>query len=347
MALTWNAILLGTGPDIDTDETSLQTELNFAGASVGSAANPISKRIFEFTVNDTDGDNIWDRDNETVPETASFTPRAGGASETSQLDSVVVYNSTITYIDGTTANITAVTFQLPDGRVFLAPELTANADDAALNFQEIQSIQLNSVSSSNTNLLADRQAGSFVPCFADGTLLRCGDGEHAIETLQPGDLVETLDHGLQPVRWIGCTQVDAVGDLAPIEFAKGVLGAHRALRVSPQHRVLVTDWRAELHFGAEAVLVPAKALINDRDIMRAAGGKITYWHLLFDRHEIIFANGVTSESFHPDTYALDALPKAARAELLTLFPELETADSRPAARTLVKSREGQVLNSGM
>lgn len=344
MALTWNAILLGTGPDLDTDESSLQTEFSFAGASVGTAANPISKNIYQFTVDDADGDNIWDRDNEAAPETASFAPRNGGTTETSQLDSVVVYNATITYVDGTTANITAVTFQLPDGRVFVAPEITANADDTALNLKEIQGITFNSVSSSSTNLIADRQAGDFVPCFVEGTLLRGEDGERAIETLKVGDLVETLDHGLQPVRWIGCTEVEAVGDLAPIEFAEGVMGAHKALRVSPQHRMLITDWRAEVHFGAEDVLVPAKALINDSDILRRSGGRINYWHVLFDRHEVVFANGVTCESFHPDAYAIDALPKATRAELLGLFPELNSANARPSARTLVKSREGQVLN---
>lgn len=344
MALTWNAILLGTGPDIDTDETSLLTEFTFAGASVGSAANPISKNIFEFTVSDTDGDNIWDRDNTPASaETATLTPRGGGTTETTQLDSVVVYNSTITYIDGSTANVTAVTIQLPDGRVFVVPEITANADDTAFNLQEIQSITLNSVSSQNTNLVADRQAGNFVPCFVEGTFLRCESGERPIETLAVGDLVETLDHGLQKLRWIGCTEVDAIGDLAPIEFSAGVMGAKEALRVSPQHRMLLTDWRAELHFGVSDVLVPAKALINDRDIVRRPGGRVRYWHVLFDRHEIVFANGTTSESFHPDAYAMGALSDATRNELVRLFPELSMANSRSPARTLLRSREAQVF----
>ncbi|MBL9056263.1 MAG: Hint domain-containing protein, partial [Rhodobacteraceae bacterium] len=40
-------------------------------------------------------------------------------------------------------------------------------------------------------------------CFLRGTRITTPDGPRAIEDLAEGDLVTTLDHGPQPIRWIG------------------------------------------------------------------------------------------------------------------------------------------------
>lgn len=343
MPLSWNAILLGTGPDIDTNEASLATEFTFTGASVGSVANPISDRIYNFTVNDADGDNIWDRDNTPASaETATISPRVGGTPEAVFLDNVVVYNATITYIDGTTASISAVTIQLPDGRVFLVPEFTDNADNAALNAQELRSISLDSLINNNTNLTANRQEGNFVPCYVAGTLIRTPGGERSIEDLRPGCLVDTLDEGPLPVRWIGHTTVSAQGDLAPIEIRAGTLGTKRDLKVSPQHRMLIRGWQAELFYGEDEVLVPAKALVNDMTIRRVPGGQVQYVHLMLDRHAVVYANGALSETFRPDDYSIRAMAPETKRELLELFPSL-AAHTPAAARPLLRPFEAQKL----
>ncbi|WP_179380839.1 Hint domain-containing protein [Jannaschia marina] len=350
MPLTWNAILLGSGPDLDTDESTLATERSFAGATAGSAADPLADGdgFHQFTVNDTDGDNIWDRDNTPAQaETATIRPPGGGPTETSQLDSAVVYNATITYTDGTTATITAVTFQLPDGRVFLAPEISANADNTALNAQPLQSIRLDSVANNNTNLTADRQPGNFVPCFAAGTLIRTMAGDVPVETLAAGDFVTTYDHGAQPLRWVGQTTVPATGRFAPVRFAAGALGTTRDLTVSPQHRILITGWRAELLFGGPEVLAPAVGLVNDTDIQRVSGGEVTYVHLMFDHHEIVYSNDIPTESFRPDSYSLGAVDTATREEIFALFPELalpEPQFQRPA-RALLTVREARTMEA--
>ena len=51
---------------------------------------------------------------------------------------------------------------------------------------------------------------------------------------------------------------------------------------------------------------------------------VQYFHLLFDRHEIVFAEGAPTESYHP--FAADAgkIAPDTLAELVTLFPELGT-----------------------
>ena len=54
-------------------------------------------------------------------------------------------------------------------------------------------------------------------CFAAGTMILTAEGERAIETLTAGDMVWTLDHGYQPLRWIGA---GPAGSPRPSHLAK-------------------------------------------------------------------------------------------------------------------------------
>ena len=165
-----------------------------------------------------------------------------------------------------------------------------------------------------------------VVCFAAGTMIDTAEGEKAINELMVGDLVRTADHDYQPIRWIGSSKVAATGSLAPILIKAGALGNTRDLRVSPQHRMLLGGWQAEMLFGDDEVLVAAKHLVNDSTILRVEGGEVEYFHMLFDTHEIVFAEGAPSESFHPGEIGWGALAEEARAEILALFPELASGD---------------------
>ncbi|QHQ37002.1 Hint domain-containing protein [Algicella marina] len=185
----------------------------------------------------------------------------------------------------------------------------------------------------------DIETMSDLLCFAEGTLICTMRGEVAIEALMVGDLVETRDNGFQPLRWIGSTRRPAVGAFAPVLIRKGTLGNDRDLRVSPNHRMLVTGWRAEVLFGAPEVLVTAASLVNDSTILRDTGGEVTYHHLLFDRHEIIFGNGAPSESFRPGETALAGMDAAVRDEVLALFPELADGAAAELARPVLPRAE--------
>lgn len=178
-------------------------------------------------------------------------------------------------------------------------------------------------------------------CFASGALIETEDGPRAVETIRPGDLVRTLDHGLQPVRWAGCRTMPGCGMMAPVEIGAGALGNTRDLVVSPQHRMLVSGWRAEMYFGESQVLVAAVHLVNGRDIRQMARAKVTYVHLAFDRHELILAEGIPSESLHLGAMALSRLGPEARAEITAIFPELESQMSphRAAARHCLRRWE--------
>ena len=162
-------------------------------------------------------------------------------------------------------------------------------------------------------------------CFTPGTRIATPHGPRAVETLVPGDLVLTRDNGPQPLRWTGQRTVAATGDFAPIRIGPALLaGAEAPLLVSPQHRLLWTGARAQLLFGTGEVLVPARHLLDHPAVTREEGGAVTYIHLMFDRHEIITANGAESESLYPGDCALSALDAGGRAELFALFPELRS-----------------------
>ncbi len=185
-----------------------------------------------------------------------------------------------------------------------------------------------------------------VPCFVAGTLIATPLGPRAVETLGPGDLVLTRDEGAQPVRWSGARQVAAVGALAPVAIAAGTFGGHGALRVSPQHRVMIRDAVAELLFGEAEVLVKAKDLVNGSSVQVIEGGDVTYVHLLFDRHQVIWSEGLATESFLPGPRTTAAMERGIVDEIRAIFPELDPetgAGYGPAARPTLRHFEARLL----
>ncbi|MEL6583794.1 MAG: Hint domain-containing protein [Pseudomonadota bacterium] len=192
------------------------------------------------------------------------------------------------------------------------------------------------------------------PCFARGTELMTPTGPVAVEDLKVDDLIITQDNGVQPIRWIGSVTVGTrskrgLRRKAPIRIAAGALGPgipKRDVLVSPQHRMLVGNATTRLMFEQSEVLVPAKYLVNGNSIQVADDLKeVEYFHLLFDQHEVVFAEGAPSESFHPGHQGLGAFAKDTRDEIIELFPELDIDEAMygPAARLSLKRHEGEAL----
>lgn len=207
---------------------------------------------------------------------------------------------------------------------------------------------------SGTAILSDGSIVTFseietvIICFTAGTKIATPQGARKIEDLRPGDMVVTRDNGLQPVRWSGCRTVPALGALAPIRFSAGVLGNDVDLFVSPQHRMLIQGAQASLMFGESEVLASAKHLVNGTTVRHAPGGDVTYVHVLFDQHEVIYAEGAASESFFPGDTGLDSVEDAAREELFTLFPELRSSIGNygETARMCLRAHESRLLRLG-
>ena len=184
-----------------------------------------------------------------------------------------------------------------------------------------------------------------VVCFTTGTRIVTDQGQKLIETLREGDMVLTRDNGFQPVRWIGMKTVMPTRKTAPICIGEDVLGTHGALLVSPNHRMLLRPPQSEMFFQEPEVLVAAKGLVKMKGVRRVLDAPVTYVHILFDRHEIVFANGAPSESFLPGPEALTILEEETRAEVLHLFPELKAQENAfsHAARMCLKPHEIDIL----
>lgn len=225
---------------------------------------------------------------------------------------------------------------------------------------DVLDVQVNAVFGvdPDTQTITNNLSIGVVVCFVEGTHILTPDGPVPVQELSIGDRVVTRDHGVQKVRWIGSSPVEpeimAIKPaLKPIFFAAGSLGKdlpERDLRVSRQHRFLVRDWRAEMMFGEpDGVLTPAFTLCNDSTIRMDHGQeRVVYYHVAFENHEVIYAEGVETESFFPNRKTIEALPEDMREELLTLFPELLDKDEPDSiytsARDQLKPRVGVLLS---
>ncbi|MFT7060103.1 MAG: hypothetical protein ACJASV_002620 [Pseudorhodobacter sp.] len=175
-----------------------------------------------------------------------------------------------------------------------------------------------------------RTAGGVI-CFTPGTVIRTEDGPRRIEDLRPGDWIQTKDNGMQEVLWSGHrrmtgARLHAMPHLRPIRFRAGAMGIGRPeddLLVSPQHRMLVNGPAARALFNTDEVLVAAEDLLNGSSIaIDLTLREVTYIHILLERHQVIWANGLETESFHPSNTALDTVAPEQRAGLLSLLPGL-------------------------
>lgn len=202
------------------------------------------------------------------------------------------------------------------------------------------------VSSTYVEIATETSTGSFGPtCFTPGTLIETPSGPRPIDDLRSGDMVMTRDSGAQRLAAVISREYDAVGPAAPVLIRKGALGNRRDLLVSQQHRILLTDSRAELWFGLGEVLVAAVHLVDGREIVLRPGGRITYIHLVFERHEIVVAEGLPAESYCPANVQRPAAPACGQlAVLADLFLD-GPGGVAPArvVRPVLRGHEARVL----
>lgn len=191
-------------------------------------------------------------------------------------------------------------------------------------------------------------------CFTQDAMIATVSGERPVQTLIEGDRVITRDNGLQDIAWIGRKVLNhetlaANPHLQPILIKAGSLGHNqpeRDLLVSPNHRMLIANDVNALLFDERETLVAAKHLVGKPGVERANLGKVTYFHILFENHEVVLGNGAWSESFQPGDYSISTLTDAQRSEIFGLFPELKAKgalqDFAAARRSLNKSEAALV-----
>ena len=145
-----------------------------------------------------------------------------------------------------------------------------------------------------------------LPCFAAGTRIACPDGERAVESLAPGELVCLAGEGHAAITWVGhrrveCARHSRPADVWPVRVRMGAFGAgmpHRDLLLSPDHAVFV-----------EGDLIPVRYLINGSTIVQERVASVTYYHVELAAHAVILADGLPCESYL-DTGNRDAFADA-------------------------------------
>lgn len=167
---------------------------------------------------------------------------------------------------------------------------------------------------------ADIAGGLF--CGARIKTLR---GERRIEDLRIGDRVLTRDNGYQPLRWCGRTATGAAPPFTrPIRIRKGALGRgmpERVLIVAPGQRFLFGGARIHNLLGTPEVIVAASQMTALRGVAPLPDRPLDFVHLLFDRHELVLAEGAWTESLHLTQIVREWLPaptRNARAKDLTM-----------------------------
>jgi len=263
---------------------------------------PAPVTVISISLNDVDNDGFI---------------RADGSDQVNGSDVTRVWVDDTVTIDGTTH--VGTTFYTADGARYFTPN-----DGSVLS-------PGTATATTFVNTSTQMPVGTLgPPCFTSGTRIETPDGAVRIEDLGIGDLVTTKDHGPQVIRWIGRRKVTGHGDFAPILFKAGAIGNTTDLRVSPQHRMLLQDWRAELFFGEDEVLVAANKLLNDCTIIKDPCDVVEYIHLMFDNHEVIYAEGAPTESFLIGEY-LCGENSDLMAEITAVFPEIATLAAQISA----------------
>ncbi len=253
----------------------------------------------------------------------------------------------------------ALTFMAPDGAT--TEVLVLVEVDGAGSVAEIYALPLAAMTPKGDVTLVgiDRENAqkklAQVACvsFTRGTMITVASGAQVpIEDLSVGDMVLTRDAGAQAIRWIGQSTVRATGALAPIVITAGTLHNAGDLVVSPDHRLFIYQRQDHLGAGRSELLVKARHLENGDTVYRAQGGYVDYFQLLFDDHQIIYAEGIAAESLLADTRTQPALPAEIGARLssqvtghsdahLSEFEVTETLLDRPdAAEVLRRSSSG-------
>lgn len=310
-----NTIKIGVA---DVSDSAFDTNLLIAGGSA-QASLVADDDVANVGVNSSKTIDVLDNDSTT-----------GGTLTITEINGIAVsVGDSVTLTTGQTVTLNA------DGT--LTVDADGDVETAYFNY----TVE-NGLGNEDTGIVQFNQ----MPCFLAGTLIDTVDGPKPVENLSPGDCVLTRDDGPQPIQWIGSRSITACGRFAPIKIAAGTLGAERDVYLSPQHRVLVCDAWTELLFGEHEVFVKAKDLINDCTIRPVLHGEtITYFHLLFQKHQIVTSSGLASESYLPGPMMSKSFDAEAQAEILALFPELhDISNCRwQSARPILRSFEARTL----
>ena len=138
-----------------------------------------------------------------------------------------------------------------------------------------------------------------LPTLLPNTPLATPRGYRPMRDLRRGDTVLTRDSGTVPVLHRVGRIVPARGSFRPIRLRAPYFGLQQDIIVSPEQRLIIDGPEVEYLFSQEAVLVPARHLVNGfAALEEPCGPVITYSQLLLPSHDTLLAAGTALESLY-------------------------------------------------
>lgn len=314
-----------TGTIFPTGET-FNTSAPLSGFGFQPATLQITGTPEQIQVNDDDG--TFDDDGDTFSGGASQTLAQPWETFPAGTDVETQYGYILSGDDGSARTIYVVNF-MPN-------QLDDTVEGIVSNFPLDPAVTYTVTSGFS---IADVDYADLAICFGEGTLIETPGGQQPVETLRQGDLVQTSDHGPQPLLWVGRSQhLLALDDdkMAPYIVSAGTFGPSQPsskLVLSPQHRILIKSPVAARMYGTDEVLVRVKDLEAFPGIRRDHQIRVVrYFHLLFEGHMIVQANGLRTESLLLGPQACKAVPQTMLADLFSRLPHLQEHAATPARR---------------
>lgn len=248
---------------------------------------------------------------------------------------------TVTLAGGGTVTYSGTTFYLADGREVFTPTDGQTLQDATL-------VSTTFVTSQGSTTPTELEP----TCFTPGTLIRTPTGERPVETLEPGDLVLTLDKGSVPVcfahkRTLDTEHLANNPNHCPVLFRAGSMGQDlpvRDLIVSPQHRMLLRSPIVERMFGEPEILVPACQLVGQPGVTRISPAEgVEYVHILLDHHGVMFAENTATESLFLGEQATEGFSLRELDQISRHLPKGAARNMQPARQFVRGKRLRKLL----
>lgn len=205
--------------------------------------------------------------------------------------------------------------------------------NALLSFPGGEQLVLEGVPPAQITTQAQLNAAG-IPCFTPNVMLATKRGSVPAGQIQVGDLLQTADNGFQPVIWVGKRTLDRAElgqrpHLRPYCIRPdGILSPERPMLLSPQHRLLVNRKTFEHDTQFSESFLSAKLLAEIDGTCKplaCENQEVTYVHLMTEQHEVIYAEGIATETFWPGPEAVRGLSANDMRELFELFPDLVPA----------------------
>jgi hypothetical protein len=261
------------------------TEQNVGGTSVSNfAATPqVSDKILNFT----DGNGYaWTLDLTMGVDGATILAVTGAATSAT-LATIAISNIDTAY--GHPDNILGSTSAYVDVKGISFDSSTGAKYNLFLNNGDARISNAGVGGTSASNLTITTPA-----CYLRGARMATPCGPVAIENLKIGDLVLTASGAARPVVWLGRRRIDANRHADPTLVWPVVVRAGAFGEKLPQRDL----WLSPGHYIAfDGHLTPVGGLCNGASVEQIRRGKLEYWHVQLDAHDLILAEGLPAESY--------------------------------------------------